>query len=130
MKTIKGTPCDKWAEVQSVQHSPFVYIASNGSRWMGEEVGDIDELLYALENKGALDVRMFGSFINDNPCEGVFDANTRKYVDGPRMFDVPVTYFFGNFEEYSHVFSIYTNNAETIELLTSAINRNLERIAA
>jgi hypothetical protein len=33
---IKGTPREKWDEVQTIQHQPFIFIQSNGSKWASD----------------------------------------------------------------------------------------------
>lgn len=127
---IKGCPRDKWEEVQAIQHEPFVYIKSNGSRWLGDEEGDIPELLEVLRT-WKLDSRMFHhGFITVNPCQGIPDPHAHgKYIDGPRLYSCEgVHSFFGNFVEVSHVFSIDTNDAETIAALTSAIEANAGKL--
>ena len=125
-KIIKGCPRDKWEEVQAIQDEPFIYIQSNGSKWMGEEADDIDGLVVMLE-KYALDPS-FDTFWCVDPCRGVKDPNRRgSFIDGERLYRVDGVYdFFGNFLEYSHVFSISTNHKPTIELLTRLIDANVK----
>ena len=123
---IKGCPRDKWEEVQAIQHEPFIYIKSNGSRWMGDEEGDISELLEVLA-KHELDSRMFNhDFITVDPCEGVRDPHVYgKWIDGPRLYECDGVYsFFGNFVDVSHVFNIDTNHKPTIDALLAAIEAN------
>ena len=123
---IKGCPRDKWEEVQAIQHEPFIYIKSNGSRWMGDEEGDISELLGVLA-KHELDSRMFKhGFITVDPCEGVQDPHVPgKWIDGPRLYECDGVYnFFGNFVGVSHVFDIDTNHKPTIDALVAAIEAN------
>lgn len=132
---IKGCPRDKWEEVQSIQHQPFIYIQSNGSRWAGEEEGDIAELLDTLA-KYRLDYDRFGlSFYTVNPCAGVSNPDAlswepdsptnRHWIDGPRLYSCDGgVHFFGNFLEVSHVFSITTNHQPTIDALVAAIEAN------
>lgn len=123
-RIIKGCPRDKWDEVQAIQHEPFVYIMSNGSKWYGEEEDNIEDLLKTLDEH-PLDPR-FKSFITKDPCVGV-PGKRGGYVDGPRMYTASVTRFFGNFYTVSHVFQIDTNDQETIDALTKAIRKNLRR---
>lgn len=134
---IKGSPREKWEEVQAIQHEPFIYIMSNGSRWMGEEEGDIDELLGVLA-KYRLNYEMFGpSFYSVDPCTWAdnpkckrwepLTPENRHYIDGPRLYAEDGVYrFFGNFLEVSHVFSIDTNHKPTIDALVAAIEANKE----
>jgi len=122
---IKGCPRDKWEEVQAIQDQPFIYIQYNGSRWAGEEEGDIPELADMLRNY-ALQPDGFSHYSKD-PCHGVEDPARRgHYIDGPRMYRVDGVYHFsGNFYEYSHAFCIHTNHAETIALLVSLFDANV-----
>ena len=136
MKVIKGCWRDRREEVMAAQYEPFVFIASNGSKWMGEEEDDVPALLEVL-GRAELDVDRFKSFITINPCRGVKNpryypgAGQLQWIDGPRLFAVePVVRFFGNFVNLSHVFQIYTNDTDTIDLLTKAIEANLARITA
>jgi hypothetical protein len=133
---IKGAPCDKWDEVQAVQNTPFVYIMSNGSRWAGEDEGDIAELLEVLRTS-KLDRKRFGRFYSENPCHGAPnpkytpwnpDCGEEPYIDGPRMYSCDgVVRFFGNFEDVSHVFHIDTNHKPTIDALIAAIDANIAK---
>lgn len=123
-RIIKGCPRDKWDEVQAIQHEPFVYIMSNGSKWYGEEEDNIEDLLKTLDEH-PLDPR-FKSFITKDPCIGV-RGERGGYVDGPRMYTANVTRFFGNFHTVSHVFQIDTNDPETIAALSSAIRKNMRQ---
>ncbi len=131
---IKGCPSEAWDKAQAVQHEPFIYIMSNGSRWAGAEAGDIAELLEML-SKHPLDVERFGpDFWNVNPCEGVinpdwtYEAKVPHYIAGPRLYSCDgVVRFFGNFLTYSHGFNIDTNDAETIAKLQDAITRNVQQ---
>lgn len=124
---IKGYPCDKWDEVQSIQHEPFIWIQSVG-RWDGER-DEVQALLDVLP-AWKLDYRMFDDkFVSTNPCHWAYGDPSKgepKYIDGPRMFEAEVTVFFGNFEEMSHVFRIYTTHTPTIDALSAAIQRNRE----
>ena len=123
-KLIIGAQCDKWDEIVASQHEPFLYIAANGSKWMGDEPDSIDDLLNTLR-KHTLDPRFeqYGNFITENPCEGVRDEQG-NWIDGPRLFRTDVTHFFGNFFDVSHVFQLYTNDQAIIAALTSAIRAN------
>lgn len=130
---IKGCPRDKWEEVQAIQHEPFIYIQSNGSRWAGEEEGDIPELLETLA-KYRLDSDRFEHFYSENPCYAELNPHAIRwepwtkenphYIDGRRMYEVDTVHFFGNFECVSHVFRITTNHKPTIAALIAAIDAN------
>ena len=121
MKIIKGNWLTKYNDVMAAQHAPFVFIVSNGSKWLGEDPDDIDTLLGVL-TEHTLDHHN----IVLNPCEGV-NVGRGVIVDGPRLFDVDgVVSFSGNFTGVSHVFDIITNDPHTIDILTQSINRNGE----
>lgn len=123
----------EWVALGHDQRDPFVLINSNGSGCSGAFSQDLHGLLYVLAHT-PLDPRFerYGNFITENPCIGVKNpgyigagCGQEPYIDGPRMFDVDgVVQFFGNFYLVSHVFRIYTNDAETIEKLTQAIRAN------
>jgi len=122
---IKGCPSGpngKWEEVQAIQDKPFIYIKWNGSRWLGDEEGDIEELAEMLRKHTLGD---YGHYCV-NPCVGVEDPERRgHYIDGPRMYRVDGVYSFsGNFLEYSHAFGIDTNHKPTIDLLVSLFEAN------
>lgn len=133
MKTIKGQPIDKWQEViEASRVGEFIYIASNGSKWAGQEPDDIDKLLEVL-SKHPLDIARFGGFYELNPCTATYNpeypaSSDTKWIDGPRLFPVEgVVRFHGNFRGISHVFSIDTNHAETIKSLVAAIAANIQK---
>lgn len=82
-------------------------INSNGSKWAGQAPDTIEQLLDVLNNY-ALDRRFEegGNFIMDRE---------------------PGVRFWGNFLKLSHVFSIDTDEPQTIERLTKAIRENQKR---
>jgi len=82
-------------------------IRSNGSKWYGEEPDNIETLLGVLA-ECKLDERHFDGFIHH-------DAGYRE------------VYFFGNFEDVSHVFSIHSNDPAVVAPLTKAIVSNILR---
>lgn len=130
-RIIKGCARDHWDEVQAIQHEPFVYIEGNGSKWAGDTEDDLDELFKVLAET-PLDPRweQYGNFIMPDPCVGVrnpewtWGNGEPQWIDGPRMYEVHVVRFSGNFLEVSHGFSIDTNVPEIIERLTKAIRDN------
>jgi hypothetical protein len=93
-------------------------IISNGSKWAGQKLDTIEELLNVL-NKYSLDpsFEQHGNFVNNNP-QWIKPEAKEKYKG--------CTKFFGNFATYSHVFDIITDEPEVIEALTEAIKRNTE----
>jgi len=129
---IKGAahgPDGKWDAVQAIQHEPFIYIQWNGSRWLGQEEGEITELLEVLANHKLGDFH----YISENPCHGVenpdwcMGSGKPHYIDGPRMYAVDGVFrFCGNFETVSHAFGIDTNHKPTIDALAAAFARNRE----
>lgn len=135
---IKGAPIEQWENVQAIQHEPFIYIQSNGSKWAGESPDNIEVLLEVL-SKYNLDLPMFSNkdtseytFITENPHSAKFNPDyphksSLMWINDKPLYNVPVVSFFGNFEDISHVFSITTNHQKTIALLTEAINANILR---
>lgn len=128
MHLIKGCPGDQWEAVQAIQHEPFIYIMANGSKWAGDEEDNLDMLLLMLSNH-RLDMER--TAITVNPCVGVsnpewtWENRKPRWIDGPRMYACEgVVRFGGNFERYSHGFSIDTNDPDTIATLTRAIELN------
>lgn len=131
-RIIKGTPGGpegKWDEVQAIQHEPFIFIMSNGSRWLGQEEGDVAELLDMMAKHKLTEY--FAPFYTVDPCYGVENPEWRRgsdqplYIDGPRMYAYDgVVRFSGNFETYSHSFNIDTNHKPTIDALVAAIEKN------
>ena len=137
-RIITGAPCEKWEEVQAIQHEPFIYISSCGSHWAGDEPDDVTALLKMLaEHPLDPTFEKYGNFIEANPCEGVYNPNYLKrgkpqwqerYIDGPRLYTCEGVYHFsGNFFDWSFAFGIDTNDADTIERLTTAIRANQQR---
>lgn len=117
---------DNWSKAQSVQYEQFIYIQYNGSSW---SLTTLDDLFDRLDNYSLDSER---SYITINPCEGVRDDTKEGWetvwIDGPRMYEVDgVISFNGNFVEYSHGFSIYTNYNPLIELLTKKMEESLAR---
>lgn len=134
---IHGAPCDKWADVQAIQHLPFIYIMSNGSRWAGEEPDTVANLCEVLKTE-PLDVRMFKSgFYSTGPlCDAKANpawsyqsaGGVARWLDGERLYRADgVVRFFGNFANLSHVFNIDTNHAPTIAALRELIDANVAR---
>jgi hypothetical protein len=80
-------------------------IQSNGSKWAGESPDSIEKLIEVL-GECRLNERLFGEFIHRD-ARGLF--------------------FFGNFVDVSHVFSITSNDPEVVASLAVAICRNLLR---
>ena len=126
---IKGAPSEHWETVQESQHRPFLYIVSNGSKWAGEEPDDLDDLLLMLGSHPLREER--GDHGEVDPCEGIRNddrktPNAPRWVNGPRLFAVDgVRHYSGNFEDISHVFSLYTNDRDTIATLDAALAKNL-----
>jgi len=98
----------------------IIDIRSNGSKWYGQLPDSIDILMETLD-KYTLDPTFedFGNFIYPFiPAKG-WNSENEKYKG--------CTCISGNFLTYSHVFSIITNDNETIEKLSSLIRNNQQR---
>ncbi|TVY09924.1 hypothetical protein [Paenibacillus cremeus] len=92
-------------------------IRSNGSKWYGQELDTIEDLMKVL-SEYPLDATFekYGNFVTEfKPAKGWRPEN-EKYKG--------CTSFFGNFHTYSHVFSIITDELELIDRLTAAIREN------
>lgn len=124
---IKGDWKDKHDEVMN-QKGNFVYINSNGSKWAGDELDDVSDLIEVM-GKHKLDGERTYSRLN--PCRGVenpnwhFGSSEERWIDGERLFKQEgVWTFHGNFEAISHIFCIYTNDHDTIQMIQEAIEKN------
>lgn len=119
---IKGSPAEKWEEVQAIQDKPFVYIQSCGSKWAGQEPDDVEDLLYILKTQ-PLHPRFerYGDFWTDNPRAGIGKLGL---IPGTPLYRVPVTRFYGNFWEYSYVFNIDASDPHIVRMLKEAITFN------
>ena len=99
-------------------------ILSNGSKWAGQEPDSIETLLGVLE-KEPLDKTFedYGNFFGRVHLEdfkkGLNNKFASKWEDS--------MHFWGNFKNYSHVFSIYTFDQEIIVKLINAIEDNKQR---
>jgi hypothetical protein len=91
----------------------MIKIHSNGSKWAGQKVDSIDELLRVL-SKYTLDP-MFEDFED-------FGNFVQETENG-------TTIFFGNFKHYSHVFRLETDEEYLIKKLTDAIRKNQNTVA-
>lgn len=106
-------------------------IESNGSKWAGEAPDPIERLLARLEAE-TLDPMFeeYGNFVS--PARKAHHERSERtgwkdvYTDaGPIYPEHPnAVHFWGNFQTYSHVFSIYTDDPALIERLTAAIRAN------
>jgi hypothetical protein len=86
----------------------MIQIISNGSKWADDPPDEIETLLKRLE-------------------EYTLDPTFERYgnfIFSPETGDDWTLEFFGNFFDFSHVFSIITNETEIIEKLTTAIRKN------
>lgn len=106
-------------------------IESNGSKWAWEAPDNIEQLLARLQSE-TLDPMFeeYGNFVSPaRKAHHQRDQSTgwqHVYTDaGPVYPDHPdALHFWGNFQTYSHVFSIYTDDPALIERLTAAIRAN------
>jgi hypothetical protein len=110
MKIYTGS----WKDNPNVENEKddFIFINSNGSRWHGEKPATIEELLEVLK-KYTLRAGYNGTERNPVSC----------YYK-PLFKNIGIEMFYGNFEEISHVFCIYTNHQETINSLRCAMGGN------
>jgi hypothetical protein len=91
-------------------------IESNGSKWAGESPDSLETLIEVL-GKYVLDPRfeVFGKRMRDGDWEMGIPEKYRAYTH----------HYHGNFLELSHVFRIFTADAEVIAKLDAAIAANL-----
>ena len=92
-------------------------IHSNGSRWNGQPLATIDELIEVLKNE-TIEESFFRQFTVQEGYERIIKNHC------PVKIENGVAHFFGNFEQVSHVFRIDTDDAELIERLSKAIKEN------
>jgi hypothetical protein len=91
--------------------------------------GDISALLKNL-SEHTLDpcFEDYGNFINSNLYKPKYDSDKQKWVDDTSKpiypDDIGMVRFFGNFFDYSAVFSIDTNDPILIEQLSQGIKVN------
>ena len=124
--TSPPSKIDNWSKVQSIQHEQFIYIQWNGSPW---SLTTLDDLFDRLDNYSLDPDR---SYITVDPCEGVRDDTKEGWetvwIDGPRLYEADgVISFNGNFIEYSHGYSIYTNYEPLIQILSTKMAESLAR---
>jgi len=95
---------------------PTILVMDNGSKWAGQEPDSVEQLFEML-GKYALDPMFenYGNFYHETPISAV--------TDEPLMPTGWVS-FWGNFQSYSHLFHILTNDADFIAELLSAIRAN------
>lgn len=103
----------------------------NGSKWAGDEPDSLGVLLDRLET-----LTLEPQFFADEPIftlahgsshAGYDDEGRSVYEDtGPLYPEAPyAVVFFGNFYDYSAGFCIRTDDAEVIEVLLAAFQKNL-----
>lgn len=92
-------------------------IKSNGSKWYGEALDTIDQLIEVMASYPLDPVfEKYGNYVFPfRPSQGWNTKN--EHYKG-------CTCFFGNFYTYSHVFNIITDEPEVIEHITAAIRAN------
>lgn len=94
-------------------------INSNGSKWAGEEPDTIDKLIEVLAIE-TIEEYFFKSFSKKTEDGIVW----YQFCPIDKTEDEKRSYFFGNFEKLSHVFSIESDEVEVIEKLSNAIKSN------
>lgn len=107
---------DNFEHITGLTIHDHTFIASNGSKWAGEQPDTIDKLIEVLKTE-TIEERFFESYLIDKSNERANFCPIRKGEDG-------YSRFFGNFEGLSHVFDISTNNAAIAMRLTNAIKKN------
>ena len=93
-------------------------IHSNGSKWIGESLDSIDQLIEVLASH-TLDPKFeqYGCFVQTD--------NEISWPDGSPDHWTPAMYqFFGNFLELSHVFRIDSDDPDVKRRLCAAIHDN------
>lgn len=109
----------------------MVIVKSNGSKWQGEPLDAISDLINVLRST-PLDPKFeeFGNFImpaHGNKWSGQRnEAGERIAVStGPLHPEAPgALSFWGNFSLISHVFNVTTDEPDLIDRLTKAIRQN------
>jgi len=91
-------------------------IISNGSKWNGQKPDSISKLLEVLKDN-TIEEMFFGKSI-------IPHSEGKKFVSCPIRKEKGIYYFFGNFEEVSHVFNIETTDKGLISKLRDAIMNN------
>jgi len=95
-------------------------IHSNGSKWAGEKPDTIDFLINERLNKYTIEERFFQTWKDKTDIKNIKLLNFCPISN----IEPNEVKFFGNFEEYSHVFRITTNDPKIIKKLTEAIKKN------
>jgi len=116
------------------EHGTVTWIKSNGSKWAGQSVDDLDKLIEVLE-KEKLEKSFFGIFeVEEKTADGTkvvcrysrtpINENPRWLAPWDNLWPEGTVRFFGNFERVSHVFNITTNEPSVIKVLTEKIKAN------
>jgi len=116
------------------KHGTVTWIKSNGSKWAGESVDDLDKLIEVLETE-KLERRCFGIFEKEEKtADGTkvvrrysrnpINENPRWLAPWDNLWPEGTVIFGGNFENVSHVFNITTNEPSVIQVLTEKIKAN------
>lgn len=108
-----------------------VRINHNGSGHAGDQHRALASLLERIETD-ELDTYWSPNELFCELAHGTVYLGKGEYTDtGPIYPDAPDTVrFFGNFVTYSHSFSIDTDDAEVIELLTAAVTANRKKFSS
>ena len=116
------------------EHGTITWMKSNGSKWAGESVDDLDKLIEVLETE-KLGRRSFGIYEKEEKtADGTkvvrrysrtpIDENPRWLAPWENLWPEGTVIFMGNFESVSHVFDIRTNEPSVIKVLTEKIKAN------
>ena len=106
----------EWIKAEVAKVRPmFTQILSNGSKWLGEDVDTVDDLVAVLKTE-KLDSRFFSK---------EFYSHHNKWLTCCPITKVGGVYkFHGNFERLSHVFRMITTDPAVIAKLRNAILEN------
>lgn len=108
-----ATPCAACANRQESRPLARTLIVANGSKWAGEAMGSVEDLLRLLATE---------------PLDHTFEHYGNFIMPLTRHPDlIGLTEFWGNFARVSHVFCVRTDDPELIGRLTAAIRANQAR---
>ena len=116
------------------EHGTVTWVKSNGSKWAGEPVDDLDKLIEVLETE-KLERRFFaiyeekeltadGTRVVRRYSRNPINENPRWLAPWDNLWPEGTVKFLGNFEGVSHVFDITTNEPSVIQVLTEKIKAN------
>jgi hypothetical protein len=102
----------------------MIEIQSNGSKWLGQSPDALEKLFEVLSNHPLRrTMEPFGNFAQGPMKTSDFVYPASEFA----IAHVGFMHYSGNFFTVSHVFSIYTDEPDVIERLTTAIRANQQR---